>query len=1273
MPCPAGTYTERVDLIRAEDCTICPLRHACPQGTGGETQTMQDCGAGFFCPNGTAYAKQFPCLPGTWSSSTSLADSSECEICPKGKYCSGGKSFIDGSCSPGYYCPLGTAYPTKFPCPSGTYTSKTWLFESSQCDDCPPGYYCPAGSVEPIPCKPGSYTSLNSTQVVGPGLAWPACITCPAGHFCAEASIAPDPCGKGKFSSAGAKSCSVCEAGYFCNSKTTSLMNMKADTMSWLTPGSLYGKCYNGTYCPPGSDSEPALETDACPKGYYCPIATPAPVICPAGTYSNFTGQDSLDDCIPTPAGYFSLEGSLQPTVRSSSKTQIPCPSRYYINRTGGRSEEDFPEPCPIGTFSNSTSLRQVEDCILCSPGMYCDSTGLTVPRGQCDPGYYCTLGAYTSAPMNYEATIFGVNNRHTGAQCPQGAFCPLGSATPTLCPPGTYNNFTGLESESQCIPCPPGKYCETPGLFLPTGNCIAGYYCMGGASTPTQTVTEPGYYSLDGAFSQLPCPSGQFNLHTSQEKCVDCPAGFYCGFPATVNPVLCPAGNYCPENTTLPVKCPPGFFASAQGLVALDQCTPCPASYYCDSYGLSAPSGKCFEGFVCAESSPVANPVAQHFGYICPAGHYCPEGSGSEVMCPSGTFRASVGGTSVDSCTICPGGHYCSGSSLTVPSGECDEGYFCSSRASSATPSDKVTGDICPAGYFCPKASVIPLKCSAGTYTPQPGQSICAICPEGYFCDGITTNRLFDCPQGYYCPLGTAAIPIPCPVGTFNNRTKITSFYECSPSSENKFGKTALSDTHLCPHGSYCPQGTFVPLLCPRGTYSNATGLDSADGCQFCDEGNFCSEQGIIEPTGLCDAGFYCKHNNTAPNPSIGVVIEAAGSGSAGPWRLFGGNFCPQGHYCVMGSMSPRLCPEGSYANEIGMLSCKICVPGYYCPLGTVDYSANVCPQGYYCPSGTKRRVEYPCPPGSFSNRTGLQDISQCSPAPGGMYVDLYAAVQPSGACKSGFYCSGGSTSSTPSLGATGGPCLPGTNCPEGSAVPIVCDAGYYCSSTNTEKALPCTEGFYCIQGSYTATPTGQNNSLGMIGNVCSAGHYCPQGTSNPIPCPPGTFSENTQNRHVSDCFPCPASYLCSESGIVEPYEKCTPGFQLKDARKALNALKAQHNQNCVLQERLVMKKGSHSVNYARKGSTVSKALSVRNNAHEGFIALGRLPRVHRFHALLDLTVIKLVSLALVNAQNAHPGNFVLGSHLLTLLRAIAALATFVLEEQVHNNRPTV
>lgn len=33
-----------------------------------------------------------------------------------------------------------------------------------------------------------------------------------------------------------------------------------------------------------------------------------------------------------------------------------------------------------------------------------------------------------------------------TGDICPVGHYCPMGSASPVLCPDGTYSNSTGIE-----------------------------------------------------------------------------------------------------------------------------------------------------------------------------------------------------------------------------------------------------------------------------------------------------------------------------------------------------------------------------------------------------------------------------------------------------------------------------------------------------------------------------------------------------------------------------------------------------------------------------------------------------------------------------------------------------------------------------------------------------------------------------------------------------------------------------------------------------------
>lgn len=42
-----------------------------------------------------------------------------------------------------------------------------------------------------------------------------------------------------------------------------------------------------------------------------------------------------------------------------------------------------------------------------------------------------------------------------------------------------------------ECVPCPGGHFCATPGLTHPSGLCEAGYYCLGGDTTATGTIYE--------------------------------------------------------------------------------------------------------------------------------------------------------------------------------------------------------------------------------------------------------------------------------------------------------------------------------------------------------------------------------------------------------------------------------------------------------------------------------------------------------------------------------------------------------------------------------------------------------------------------------------------------------------------------------------------------------------------------------------------------------------------------------------------------------------
>jgi hypothetical protein len=99
-----------------------------------------------------------------------------------------------------------------------------------------------------------------------------------------------------------------------------------------------------------------------------------------------------------------------------------------------------------------------------------------------------------------------------------------------------------------------------------------------------------------------------------------------------------------------------------------------------------------------------------------------------------------------------------------------CPASYYCSSG----------TPVLCPAGSFCPLASIDAILCPAGSYSAA-GASSCSPCTPGTFSSLPGTATCRSCPGGHYCPAGTSLW------ADFN-----------------------------CGRGSFCPDGSSAPLPCP-------------------------------------------------------------------------------------------------------------------------------------------------------------------------------------------------------------------------------------------------------------------------------------------------------------------------------------------------------------------------------------------------------------------------------------------------------------------------
>lgn len=85
-------------------------------------------------------------------------------------------------------------------------------------------------------------------------------------------------------------------------------------------------------------------------------------------------------------------------------------------------------------------------------------------------------------------------------------------------------------------------------------------------------------------------------------------------------------------------------------------------------------------------------------------------------------------------------------------------------------------------------------------------------------------------------------------------------------------------------------------------------------------------------------------------------------------------------------------------------VLQCSNCLPGYFCAEGQEPI---LCPRGHFCIGSfgtglvddrTLEEVPEQCPAGSYSNASGLSNVSQCMTCDPGKYCSL-AATAPGGA----------------------------------------------------------------------------------------------------------------------------------------------------------------------------------------------------------------------------------------------------------------------------------
>lgn len=596
-----------------------------------------------------------------------------------------------------------------------------------------------------------------------------------------------------------------------------------------------------------------------------------------------------------------------------------------------------------------------------------------------------------------------------------------------------------------------------------------------------------------------------------------------------------CGSGKFCIVGSSAEASCPIGTYSNSKGLGPESDCFSCIFGSYCQTAGLTAPTGKCDANYYCDGGASVITPPSK----LCPVGHYCPEGSFEPIPCDMGTYQLNTG---TSACLDCTASNYCAGGV--------------------ATPQP------CPIGHYCPVSTRFSIEypCESGTFATVTGLSTCSNCPAGKVCKPGSQDSNTDCPNFSYCPLNSGTNTL-CPLGYYNeNLTGLQSSSNCIPcpsgsycvdgritgDCEAGFMCVLASPTptpggsqlygYQCPTGNYCPQGTILPVACPSGLFRKIVGGRQLSDCTQCPPGSYCV--GSNPQPISCPNGYYCPQGVSKP---LACPIRTYGSKASGTdfsvcLACPGGYICGRsgtadytnfacdkpGYYCVIGATEPTACPPGTYSNSLTAASindCKQCPGGNQCP--GASSTPLTCLAGTYCPKGSP--IARPCPIGHYCNTNTTIPI----------------------ACPSGYYCPKydqdnlnqyQDVSELPIL------CPDGHLCPFGSFVPLVCKTGYYVSENKCiackggswsdgtfTKCKNCYGGFICVSGASRPNPASVEYHGGY---ECPVGYYCPSGAKNPTACPSSTYNPYTSQTSYDSCLNCPSNTYSDTSGS----SKCIP-----------------------------------------------------------------------------------------------------------------------------------
>lgn len=290
-----------------------------------------------------------------------------------------------------------------------------------------------------------------------------------------------------------------------------------------------------------------------------------------------------------------------------------------------------------------------------------------------------------------------------------------------------------------------------------------AGYYSNEDASPTTRSyeIECPKGYFCVGAI-RYKCFAGYFGSSTKNTDGMcdgTCAFGHYCPEGSTTSKQIECGGSdvYCPEGSALPTLVSEGFY-TVPGLLDLEirnlrdvgnltmsKQTPCLPGHWCEG-GIIRQCAEGSWGHIYGMRSQSDCAVCQE-GHYCPSYPFAPSTKGDQLECGSVDVWCGAGSWKPTNVSL---GYYTIGgderNTTRTEEVECEAGHYCQQGIKRACPAgtwgastgmvNKRCSGICPAGSFCPIASVAPAACGDNEYSTAAAFQ-CSSC-GGVAADGI-------------------------------------------------------------------------------------------------------------------------------------------------------------------------------------------------------------------------------------------------------------------------------------------------------------------------------------------------------------------------------------------------------------------------------------------------------------------------------------------------------------------------------------------------------